>query len=338
MRRLSVLVPLLVAMAVLFSAMPAAARAPIAIGVSNPDGGGPELAEVKDAVYAHRAAIGRFPALWSLWSRWGDRGGQTDCVKGKGTCRFPTEAVEWLQSKGITPVVWWLPVNPKNWTAGEYERYRRMIWGKHDKYIRQWARDLKLAAQQSGRPVVVRFAHESTGTWFPWSIQNFDNNAKVFKKAWRHIWNQFRGQGALPHTRFLWSQVTPTPFAYPGDKYVHYVGATLLNFGSQKSWKPARKAVDAIVKRTKQFTNKPIFFAEVGSHYKGGNKAQWIKNVYNRAYYKHPKVKAIVYLDTDEPFKLRGHPDWRLVKPDNGSALTAYRNLASQQRFKGKIR
>ena len=36
--------------------------------------------------------------------------------------------------------------------------------------------------------------------------------------------------------------------------------------------------------------------------YVGGDKASWLKQAYNRSYEKHPKIKAIVYLDTDEPF------------------------------------
>lgn len=337
MSRLKFIIPLLM-LALLATALPTAGRTPIAIGIANPEGRGPALDEVKAAVYAHRNQVGRFPAMWGLWSKWGDRGGSVSCVQGKGSCAFPTAAVRWLHSKGITPVLWWLPVNPGNWEAGKYERYKRIIWGKHDGYIKQWARDLKYVTRQTGKPVIVRFAHESLGSYFPWSVQNFDNSTTAFKKAWRYIWGKFQGVGALKYTRFMWSQVYPHQSAYPGDKYVSFVGVTVLNFGEQRVWKDPKATADKMARASRKYTNKPVIFAETGSAHKGGDKAYWIKALYNRAYYKHPYVKGIIYLDTDEPHRLLGQPDWRFVKPDDGSALRAYQGLASQARFKGKIK
>ena len=325
-------------LALLALAAPVAARDRMALGIANPEGGGPALADVQNAVYAHKAQIGKFPKMWSLWSKWGDRGGSANCVTGKGSCKFPKEAVIWLQSKGITPVVWWVPVDPTNWEAGKYERYKRVTWGKHDAYIKQWARDLRDATAVSGKPAVVRYAHESLGTWFPWSVFNFDNTKRAYIKAWRYIWYKFRSVGALKRTRFMWSQVHLKQSVYPGNKFVDIVGPTVLNFGSQRTWKPAKKATDVAAKQARSFSKKPVIFAETASHYRGGNKATWIKNVYNRAYYKYPWVKGIIYLDTDEPHKLLGQPDWRLVKPDNGSALAQYKKLANQPRFRGTIK
>jgi hypothetical protein len=50
-----------------------------------------------------------------------------------------------------------------------------------------------------------------------------------------------------------------------------------------------------------------------------------------------PRIKAISYLDTDEPHVQSGHPDWRLVKPNDGSALEAYSDIAAMGVFQSQL-
>ena len=77
--------------------------------------------------------------------------------------------------RGVTPFIWWQPTDPANPASSRYAGYQNIIKGKHDAYIRDWAR----AAKAFGRPVVVRFAHEMNGNWFPWSIGNHGNTPGV---------------------------------------------------------------------------------------------------------------------------------------------------------------
>ncbi len=92
-------------------------------------------------------------------------------------------------------------------------------------------------------------------------------------------------------------------------------------------------------KQAAKFTKKPIIIAEVASFHKplAKSKANWLKKGYLNTYRRFPKVKGILYLDTALANDGR-HPDWRLVLPRNGSAVNAYRYLANQPRFQGKIR
>ena len=98
MRRSTLTILLLVLLAVLTLALPAAARKPIAIGIANPDANG------LTALDNHIGLVGQTPRLWALWSDWGSRGGLKDCVPGQGNCAFPTDRVVALQQRGITPV------------------------------------------------------------------------------------------------------------------------------------------------------------------------------------------------------------------------------------------
>ena len=85
-------------------------------------------------------------------------------------------------------------------------------------------------------------------------------------------------------------------------------------------------------------TTRPILIAELATDYLGGDKARWLKQAYEGSYEKHPSIWAIMYLDTDEPHRIAGQPDWRLVKPDDGSALRMYQSIASSRRFQGTVK
>lgn len=336
MSRLTV-AALFIVMAVLAAAAPVAARGPIALGISDPRGGNVNM----NVLDAHISAIGQTPALWSLWSNWGSRDGHANCREGSN-CRFPTPQVQALHDRGIVPVIWWQPTDPARPTAGAYPRYKRIVNGTHDSYIRQFAREAKAAGQRSGLPVVIRFAHEATGQWFPWAIGRFDNTRDNYKAAWRHIVKIFKAEGARRYVRFMWSHVKPHDYAYPGDRYVDYVGITVLNFGSSRKtgWQTMEKQVRDKAARAWKFTKKPIILAEVASHWKGGakfgGKAGWLRTGYQNAY-KINRVKAIMYLDTNQPQLAMDHPDWRLIKPDNLSAQRMYAELAAKPKFQGSI-
>ena len=334
-RKLS-FVSILVIAAMLFTATPAAARSKIAIGISDPRGS--NLAVLDEHV---ELMGGRKPGLWALWSDWGSRGGRAACSSDRGTCAFPMAAAKELLSQGITPVIWWQPVDPRRPSKPKFTRYKNITQGRHNAYIKRWARDLKQASRANGgRPIVVRFAHEATGKWFPWSISRTFNSMATYKAAWRHIDKLFRKVGARKYTRFLWSNLTPRPRSYPGDRYVDYVGATIMNYGTvrDKRWRSLEGKVRKVTRQARRFTKKPVFLAEVGSNHKGGNKATWIRRGYLKTFAKYPKVKAIMYLDTDKPHLNVSHPDWRLVKPKDGSAVAAYRAVAANPRFQGRIR
>jgi hypothetical protein len=331
-RRHLLIIASLVALSVLASAAPAAARRPIAIGIADP--AGRDLATLE----THIAQVGPRPSLWALWVDWGNRGGSDTCQPGLGTCAFPSEAVQRLHELGITPVIWWQPTDPTNPAQGRYERYRRTLNGAHDEYLVEWARAARAAGEATGKPILLRYAHEATGYWFPWSVGRFDNSKENFKAAWRYVWRVFKREGALPYVRFVWSTVFPYQWAYPGDRYVRYVGLTVLNFGANRRWRDPGPLIEKRVRASSRITGRPIIIAELATDYLGGDKARWLKQAYVGSYKRYPSIWAIMYLDTDIPHLTANQPDWRLVKPDDGSALRMYQTIASSPRFQGTIR
>jgi hypothetical protein len=323
-----------------------AARSPIALGIASERSS--DLAAIND----YKAQTGAKPALWAIWSDWGDRGGRANCVKGVGTCGFPTELARGFGARGVTPFIWWQPVQPGvdrsdpctlPVATSTYADYRKIAKGKHDKYIRDWAK----AAKAYGKPVIVRFAHEMNGTWFPWSICDKNGNTpKAFVKAWRHIVGEFRSVGAR-NVKFLWSPYNTdrggfAPF-YPGNAYVDYVGVTSLNWGNER-WRPLSgllerpmKLLSNVSKSSGSRKGKPVILSEVGSNHLGGDKASWITDGYAHAYKKYPTIRAMVYFDVNTAALTVGQPDWRLVMPEDGSAMAAYRSVATKPIFRASI-
>lgn len=333
MHRSLTLVPVVALALMVLATSAVAARQPMALGVSS------ENSADMAAVDAFTASVGAQPALWTLWSTWGDRGGRASCSKQHGSCAFPTALARSLRAKGITPFIWWQPTDPANPDAGAYERYQNIIKGKHDSYIRAWAK----TAKAFGKPVIVRFAHEMNGDWFPWSLGNFDNNSARFKAAWQHIVKQFRSVGA-GNVRFLWSPYIFTKgYAkfYPGNDYVDYVGVTSLNWGNTR-WKSLpgllerpMAALRKVSRTSRSPQGKPVILPEVGSNHEGGDKSAWIRVGYQKAYQKWPGIRAMIYFDYNTTLVYQ--PDWRLIMPEDGSALQAYRSVASKKIFKASL-
>ena len=247
MRHSLLIIASIVVLSVLVAALPAAARRPIAIGIADPAGRDLSTLETHIAQNA-----GTLPRLWALWSDWGGRGGSSTCQPGQGTCAFPADSVRRLQERGITPVIWWQPTDPANPAQGLYERYEQTLAGKHDAYLVEWARAARAAGEATGKPILLRYAHEATGYWFPWSVGRFDNTKENYKAAWRYVWRIFKREGALPWVRFVWSTVFPYKWAYPGDRYVKLVGLTVLNFGENRRWRDPGPLIDKRVKASKR--------------------------------------------------------------------------------------
>ncbi len=267
---------------------------------------------------------GQCPAMWSQWSDWGgDNAG------------FPSgELPTALQERGIVPMVLWQPVDPRNLDSEAFT-YERIIAGDHDAYIRQWATD----AKAWGGPVMVRFAHEMDGAWFPWgtTAKNFTGNAPdLFIKAWKRIWRTFKGRYGVGATnvRFVWSPLTPRSEYYPGHKFVDYVGFTSFNWGGGKPWKSMLDLYQPKVDKAANFTSKPIVVAETGTMATGGDKVLWIKQGHRQVYKKLPQVAAVVYFNIDMDFA--GQPDWSMETTPG--ALDMYRDLLLLPKFQGQIR
>lgn len=279
------------------------------------------------------------PRIWSLWSQWGV----------PETREFPTAKANAVRDKGATPFIFWEP-----WTGNRldsngqmdcrFARHKDIASGKYDKYIKRFARD----AKAYGGTVLLRYTHEINAKYFPWTTNNCGNTVNAFKKGWRRVVGLFRKVGAK-NVKFVWTVAKErcpggcNPWAdhYPGDRYVQYVGFSAFNWGQQKDvWQPMLKSVSGAMKTMREFTRKPVIIAELATAPCCGpdddmSKPNWIREGYPAVYRRWPQIKAIIWLNVD--LRAIRHPDWSLDRP-NPATRQAYAEIASQTRFKGRIR
>src|SRR3954452_11362559 len=123
-----------------------------------------------------------------------------------------------IRAHGAVPMITW---EPQTSSEGRIS-LAKIARGRYDGYIADAAR----TAAGWKRPLMIRFAQEMNGSWYPWSPA-FDNSARSFVKAWRHIVKVFRREGAS-NVDWIWTPYVQTdnnlPFQrfYPGDRFVDW--------------------------------------------------------------------------------------------------------------------
>lgn len=232
---------------------------------------------------------------------------------------------------GRVPMVTWEPT----------EGLAGVLSGADDALVRQRARSLKAL----GRPVMLRFAHEMNGNWYPWggariSTPGTTDGPAKFVRAWKHVHDLFAAEGAT-NVVWVWSpnwlsvpgdSWNAFTKYYPGDAYVDWVATDLYNWGSRYGgWvqmsgllKPVYNAYAA---------TKPIMVAETSSvegtdaqATAGLTKAAWVDRVRADLKTAFPSVAAVVWFD-----QKKNDVDWRL--DTSASALSALKAFGADPWF-----
>jgi beta-mannanase len=213
-----------------------------------------------------------------------------------------------IAARGSVPEIAWEPWDSSRPIRTPQPGFRLMgiIRGAHDAYIERWAREL--AAYK--RPVLLRFAQEMNGGWYPWSETANGNHRGEFVRAWRHVHAIFARAGAS-NVRWVWSPVDGNVRAeqYPGPREVDVVGvsgfvATRSVFRGHwesfaKMFGPALDAVHALA------PGKPVSLAEIAASQVGGDKAAWIAGMFGEIE-RRPYIRSIVWFNLDK------EADWRI--------------------------
>jgi hypothetical protein len=165
--------------------------------------------------------------------------------------------------------------------------------------------------------VLVRFAHEMNGDWYPWSMAN-GNTAADFVAAWRHVVDLFRSAGAT-NVLWVWSpnilrgaNSTQISQFWPGPNYVDIVGLTgygVHETNPTQTYGPTLKLIQAL-------TDKPLLLTEVGVQADSA-KRQWI-SAFGQWLAEHPQVLGFVWFQSD-----RGD-NWRF--DDTQANLTSFKS------------
>lgn len=225
---------------------------------------------------------------------------------------FSTSDFEAVRQRGAIPLVDW---GSWDYSAGIDQpqfRLADIARGAHDAYLIQWAQ----AARAWGHPLFVRFDPEMNGWWLPWSEQVNGNQAGDFARAWRHVVDVFRAQGAS-NVNWVWcpnvvgANSTPLSGLYPGNDYVEWTGMDGYNWGTDEGnqWQSFSDVFSGSAYNGDHNTyqevldlapDKPMMIAEIGTSRNGGDPGAWVRDALNTQLPNNfPQVKALVWFNWD---------------------------------------
>jgi len=271
------------------------------------------------------------PGLDEAEAAAGKRAGIVMWYEGWARHDFQPAVADAIVRRGSLAMITWEP-----WDAGsgvDQPRFSlgRIAAGDHDDYIRRWAAGVR----DWGRPLLLRFAHEMNGDWYPWAAGVNGNTAPQFVAAWRHVHDVFRDAGAT-NVSWVWSPnvvyrgSAPLTDLYPGDPYVDWVAADGYNGGTalhRGGWRSFDQLFGATLKQLRALSEKPVMVAEVASAEIGGDKARWIEDFF-RQLRRRPYIRAFVWFNLDK------ETDWRVQSSE--AARAAFAAGVADPRYPGE--
>lgn len=284
-----------------------ARAAPVALGVFVPD-----VFDHPEAISAYGRQVGRQPAIVLSYKNWSVE-------------PFYPPELDRVWAGGAISMVTWEPQTAR----GEGIPLREIVAGRYDRYIRKSAE----AVAEWGKPIMVRFAQEMNGHWYPWGQGVNGNTARDFRKAWHHIYWIFRNHGAS-NVEWVWSPNEdasgnhPLAIFYPGDEFVDWVGIDGFCWGGEIGWPSFTKIFGSTYDRIVDLTAKPILIAETGAGEEGGDKAAWIASTLEREAPRFPHVRGLVWFNDEDP-----HADFRV--DSSAASLAAFRQAIASPRYAG---
>ena len=299
MRFAAPLVAALAAATITAVGMPAAAHAqrPVAWGAFTP--GAPES---RSAIDAFNAKVGRRAVILHTYKNF-----QQD--------PFPYDTVGRSHEAGAVPLITWEPFG---------RSLRGIARGDHDGYLRQSARQ----AVEFGKPILLRFAHEMNGSWYPWGLGVGGNTAGDYIAAWRHVVRVFRNENA-DNVKHVWAPNTGSfSSLWPGDDFVDYLGLDGYNWGAKyNSWESFEQVFDSSYRSIVRLSHKPILITEFGANARGGDKPAWVRHALSRGVAaRYPQIRALIYFDHEQD-----GADWRVHS--SGESQSAFRAALNDSVF-----
>jgi hypothetical protein len=169
------------------------------------------------------------------------------------------QGIERVASTGRFPLVTWEP-----WRFGQGKHQAEFtlasfLAGDHDTVIDESAERIA----SFGGPVMIRFAHEMNGDWYPWNESVNTNEPGEFVAVWRYVHDRFQAAGAT-NAVWVWSpNVTtylPTPLErfWPGDDYVDVVGLS----GYLRAGQSFEERFRPTLTELRTLTDAPVIIAE----------------------------------------------------------------------------
>ena len=215
-----------------------------------------------------------------------------------------------------------------------------ILGGKYDNYFRQYAKDVK----RFGKPVLFRLNNEMNGDWCVYSAYHYSRDPELYKAMWHYLHNVFKEEGAdnvlwvwnpnagdFPH--FKWN----SEYNYfPGESYVDVVGLTGYNTGTYypgERWRTFDQIYASLyAEHTARFSY-PLMITEFGCNIVGGNKPEWVQDMFTKLP-TYNRIKLIIWFDGTD-LDSRGNPARTYRIDEDPATVEVFR--ANLTKFAGPV-
>jgi mannan endo-1,4-beta-mannosidase len=193
--------------------------------------------------------------------------------------------------------------------------------GRDDAYLRSYADEIRSYRHR----VIIGFAHEMNGSWYPWGWTHV--SPRTWVRAWRHVVQVFRRQHA-DNVTWLWtvSRVLsqgPLRRYWPGARYVNWVGIDGYYTIAQDNF---RNVFVRTMRVIRTFTHDPVLVSESAIGQRAGQ-ARKVHNLLTGVLRHH--LRGLVWFDVHQHGAL-SKQDWRLE--GHRRALAAFRRAVRRFR------
>lgn len=196
-----------------------------------------------------------------------------------------------------------------------YNPFFEVLDGTRDDYIREIAHILR----DFEHPFMFRLNNEMNTDWTSYGGACIINEPELFKEVWIHIYEIFEEEGV---NNAIWifnpndRNCPPNEYNhfmnyYPGNKYAQIFGITGYNTGTYyadvfgEEWREFEEIYDNIYNNCEQYFGKfPWMITEFSSSSVGGDKVEWINNMFE-AMPKYDNLKiAVWFCSVDYDFRI----------------------------------
>ncbi|KAB0669634.1 hypothetical protein F6V30_12595 [Oryzomonas sagensis] len=186
--------------------------------------------------------------------------------------------------------------------------------GVFDTYIRAFASTLAACP----KAILLRPMHEMNGSWYPWGGTVNNNTPEEFLKAWNHIRTLFFEVGAS-NVKWVWSPYTSSyPDThenricnyFPGDDQIDMIALDGYNWGASTEWSNWHSFVDLFrdgYDIVTSLSRRPVIIGEVGCAELGGEKPDWISDMFSILPSRFERIEALIWFDINKEC------DWRIA-------------------------
>ncbi len=209
------------------------------------------------------------------------------------------------------------------WMANGYTT-QQIINGGADTYLKAYAEGVK----SYGKEIWLRPFHEANGDWYDWGIakSGAGNTNETLIGAWKHVVTIFRNL-EVTNVKWVWStNATNSGSAtftgwFPGDDWVDMVSIDGYNWGTAQSWSSWQSFTQVMTPayNALSISSKPLFISEFSCSEHGGNKAQWITDMFNDIPSKFPRIFALMWFNQSKS----AEADWAVNTSE--AALNAWK-------------